>query len=104
MPTPEELASEEYQALVAKADQAMQERATVVSGHRIGPRIVWSIRPMSEITVRALISAGGFSPLVPHEVLTLPREALRWGGAPHWAQYAYLVNCEVKATFSDSQR
>lgn len=103
MPTPEELASEAYQALVAKADEAMQKRAAVVSGHRIGPRIVWTIRPLTEAGVRALISGGGFSPLVPHEVLTLPRETLFWGGAPHWAQYAYLVNCEVKATFSDSQ-
>jgi hypothetical protein len=104
MPTPDELASEEYQALVKKADEALQRRAAVISGHRMGPRIVWSLQPMSEHTVRALISAEGLSPLVAHEVLTLPRVALLWAGAPHWAQYAYLVNVETKATFSDSQR
>jgi hypothetical protein len=29
---------------------------------------------------------------------------LLWAGAPHWCQYAYLVNVSVKATFADSQR
>lgn len=102
--TDEELVSPEYQAAVKRADAALQRKAAVISGHRLGPRIVWTLHPWSQDEIRSLVSADGNSPLVPHEVLSLPRTVLMWAGAPHWAQYAYLVNVSVKATFADSQR
>jgi hypothetical protein len=104
MPTPDELASPEYQAAVKRADAALQRKAAVISGHRLGPRIVWTLYPWSHDDIRSLVSADGNAPLIPHEVLALPRTVLMWAGAPHWCQYAYLVNVSVKATFADSQR
>ncbi len=98
------MAEDEYAAAVAKADQALQRRSAVVSGHRIGPRIVWTLQPMNDTEIRALVSGGGNSPLIPHEVIALPRQCINWAGAPHFAQYAYLVNVEVHALFPDGQR
>lgn len=104
MPTPEELASPAYQAAVVKADEAMQKRAAIISGHRLGPRIVWTLHAWSHDAIRALVSADGNGPLTAHEIIDLPRSVTMWGGAPHWAQYSYLVNCSVRATFADGQR
>lgn len=93
-----------YARAVEQADKLLQRRSAVVSGHRITPKMVWTLNPMGYDEIKALVSAGGASPLVAHEVMTLPRYCITWTGAPHWAQYAYLVMVEVWAEFGETQR
>lgn len=104
MPSPEELASPEYQELVRRADEAMHQRRLVVSGHRYQPKIVWTLQPWSRDDLQRAIEAGRFSPFVLLDAFVLlPHAALKWAGAPYWAQYAYLVMVEVKATFGENE-
>ena len=95
----------EYAEAVARADAALQRRSAVISGHRIGPRLVWTLQPMNYSQIVDLVEGGGgMGPLRVLNVMQAPRECLRWEGAPGFAMYAYLVNCEIRATFAESQR
>ena len=85
---------------VAIAEAAMKRRAAIVSGHIWQPKLVWTLTPHREEDLRALVEASGHSPLTCLASLQLPRAALTWAGAPHWAQYCYVVLVEVRATFA----
>lgn len=82
---------------VNHAQQAMERRALVMSQHRWQPKIVWTLVPWSIGRLREAIEFEGSPFVVANEPMQLPRQAIYFAGAPHWAQYAYLVMVEVKA-------
>ena len=93
MPTPEELETKR----IAVAEEAMRTNALVISGNRIAPRIVWTLRPHTEAQLRRVIEAEGMAPFRFLKAQSLDRDAITWPGAPYWAAYAYVVLVEVKA-------
>lgn len=82
---------------VAIAEAAMKRRAMALSGNRYQPKIAWTLVPWSESDLRSAIEGDGASPLRVLGTIPLPRSVVFWAGAPLWAQYAYLVLCEVRA-------
>lgn len=83
---------------VEEADRLLQQKAVIISGNRFQPKLIWTIRPWSAEELRELIEAGGISPfVVANQPMPLDRRVILWAGAPHWAQYGYLVMVEVKA-------
>ena len=90
--------------LALQAEAAIKRRAAVISGNVWQPKLVWTLSPFSPNELRSLVTADGHSPLDYITSIQLGRDALQWAGAPHWAQYVYLVLVEVKATFVPGQR
>lgn len=88
---------------VEAAQRILEQRRVVVSGHRFQPKLVWSLRPMSESDLVSAVEAGGFAPFKVLYILRLPREVVTWTGAMVGSQYAYLVLVEVRATFAPGQ-
>lgn len=87
-PTPEE---------IEQAQQMVDRRRLEVSGTRFQPKIVWTLWPHTQDGLRRVIEADGYSPHRFLGAIALDRRALKFAGAPPWAQWAYLVMVEVRA-------
>jgi hypothetical protein len=96
-----DLEGERERKRIAVAEEAMRTNAMVISGNRLQPKLVWTLRPRTEAELRRLIEAEGMAPFRFLKAQTLPRDAITWPGAPYWAAYAYLVLVEVKALFGN---
>jgi hypothetical protein len=83
---------------IAEADRLLTERAVIVSGNRFQPKLIWTLRPWRSDELRQVIEADGTSPFkMANFPMPLDRRAILWAGAPHWAQYCYLVMVEIRA-------
>jgi hypothetical protein len=83
---------------VVAAQKELEAKAAIISGNQFQPKLIWTIRPWSPRELTELIEAGGASPFrVVNYPMQLDRRVILWAGAPHWAQYGYLVMVEIKA-------
>lgn len=82
---------------VEAAERHISERRMVVSGNLYQAKVVWGIVPLTDREIRKNIEADGYSPFKVLEIMRLDR-LRKVAGAPFWAQYAWLVMVEVKAS------